>query len=75
MPGPQDGTGRAPVADWWLVKVCLGDDETEAAAAPATTTDKARTRTSSFIIGYPSLRNLEEDVGSDSTSMLVQNEP
>jgi hypothetical protein len=36
----------------------LGVEETETAAAPATTTDRTRTRKASFILGYPSLKKL-----------------
>jgi len=46
------------VADWWLAKVCFGLEETEAAAAPATTTDRTKTRKASFILGYPSQKIL-----------------
>ena len=53
MPGPQVGTGSPAVADWWLENVCFGVEETEAAAAPATTTESTKTRKASFIIGYP----------------------
>jgi hypothetical protein len=58
IPGPQDGTGSPAVADWWLAKVCFGLEETEAAAAPATTTDRTKTRKASFILGYPSQKIL-----------------
>jgi len=60
MPGPQRGTGRAAVADWWLATTCLGVDETEAAAAAATTTESRRARIASFIVGYPSRKSLEK---------------
>jgi hypothetical protein len=56
MPGPQVGTGSPEVADWWLESICFEDEETEAAAAPATTTDRTKTRNASFIFGYPSLK-------------------
>jgi hypothetical protein len=58
MPGPQVGVGNPAVADWWLAKVCFGVEETEAAAAPATTTDRTKTRKASFILGYPSQKIL-----------------
>jgi len=57
-PGPQEGTGKPAVADWWLEKARFGVEETEAAAAPATTTDRTKTRMASFIIGYPSQKSL-----------------
>jgi hypothetical protein len=57
MPGPQTGTGSAAAAAWWLTNECFGVEVTEAAAAPATTTDRTTTRKASFIIGYPSLEN------------------
>lgn len=49
MFGPQPGTGRVDVADWWLGSACVVEDENEAAAAPATTTDSAKMRMASFI--------------------------
>ncbi len=63
MPGPQTGTGKPAVADWWLENVCFGVEETEAAAAPATTTDRTRTRKASFIIGYPTEKSLQNFLG------------
>jgi len=54
MPGPQQGAGRLAVADWWLGMAGVFDD-TEAAATPATTTNRAATRSASFILGNPSL--------------------
>ena len=60
MPGPQVGTGSPAVADWWLTKECFGVEETETAAAPATTTDRTKTRKASFIIGYPSQKELQK---------------
>ena len=53
IPGPQRGTGSPAVAAWWLGTMCLGLEDTEAAAAPATTTESTRTRKASFITGYP----------------------
>jgi len=50
-PGPQAGTGRAAVADWWLAGTRGVEDETVAAAAPANTTDSAKMRIASFMIG------------------------
>jgi hypothetical protein len=46
------------VADWWLEIIFKVDDEKEAAAAPANTTDKARMRMASFIVSGP-LQNLD----------------
>ena len=57
MPGPHVGTGRPAVADWWLGSICFGLEETEAAAAPATTTERTKTRKASFIVGYPSRKD------------------
>jgi hypothetical protein len=34
--------------------MCFGLEETEAAAAPATTAESTKTRKASFIVGYPS---------------------
>jgi len=57
MPGPQVGVGSPAVADWWLEIICFGLDETEAAAAPATTTDRTIKRNASFMFGYPSQKS------------------
>lgn len=62
MPGPQVGTGSPAVADWWLEKERFGVEETEAAAAPATTTDRTKTRNASFIIGYPLRKSLTQKI-------------
>ena len=40
--------------------MCFGLEETEAAAAPATTTERTMTRKASFIVGYPSLKDLNK---------------
>jgi hypothetical protein len=47
------------VADWWLVKTLVVEDV--AAAAPATTTNKAKMRIASFIVGNPSRTRLARD--------------
>ena len=62
MPGPQVGVGNPEVAERWLATTCLGDEETEAAAMPATTTQKAKTRNASFIISYPLRKNLDKGI-------------
>jgi hypothetical protein len=62
MPGPQPGTGKPEVAERWLAIACLGAEEKEAAAAPATTTERIRTWNASFIVSYPSLENLTQSV-------------
>lgn len=48
----QSGIGFAAVADWWLGMAVLLEGETAAAAAPATTTERAKMRTTSFINDY-----------------------
>jgi hypothetical protein len=53
MPGPQVGIGMLSVADWWLRTTCIGEEEKEAAAAPAITTDRAKMRTTSFMMSNP----------------------
>jgi hypothetical protein len=42
--------GKRDVADWWLARGLVEADDSEAAAKPATTTRRARTRTMSFIV-------------------------
>jgi hypothetical protein len=54
IPGPQTGIGTLAVADWWLGMAGLVVDETEAAATPAKTTERAKMRMASFIVGNPS---------------------
>jgi hypothetical protein len=41
--------GKLSVADWWLPMERVVEEETEAAAAPAMTTDRAKMRTASFM--------------------------
>jgi hypothetical protein len=53
-PGAQSGTGTLAVADWELTNVCGVDEETEAAATPAKTIDRAAMRMASFMFGNPS---------------------
>jgi hypothetical protein len=60
MPGPHVGVGSPAVADWWLKNEWFGFEETEAAAAPATTTDRTKTRKASFIFSYPSQKWLQK---------------
>jgi hypothetical protein len=52
MYGPQPGIGMLADADWWLAITVLWEGETAAAAAPATTTDRAITRMASFMIFF-----------------------
>jgi hypothetical protein len=56
--GPQPGPGKPAVADWWLGMATVL--EVEAAAAPATTTNRAKMRMVSFIVGNPSRIGLAE---------------
>jgi len=51
-PGAQSGIGLLAVAAWWLGSARL-EEETEAAATPTKTTDRAKMRTASFMIGNP----------------------
>jgi hypothetical protein len=48
------------VADWWLGRTRALLEEREAAAAPAKTTDMAKMRIASFIVGYPLEMNCQE---------------
>jgi hypothetical protein len=41
------------VADWWLGTMVVVLGATAAAATPATTTDRAKTRRASFMAGNP----------------------
>jgi hypothetical protein len=43
--------GLLAVADWWVAKVRVDELETEAAATPANTTERATMRMASFMIG------------------------
>ena len=52
-PGAQSGTGLLAVADWWLGRMRLDEDETEAAATPTRTIERAKMRIASFMIGNP----------------------
>jgi hypothetical protein len=47
--GLQTGIGLLTVADWWLAMPWVVEEDTEAAAAPTKTMDKAMTRMASFI--------------------------
>lgn len=51
--GREFGVGKLAVADWWLARTRALLEETEAAAAPAKTTDMAKMRMASFMIGNP----------------------
>ena len=48
--GPQPGIGRLAVADWWLVIAFAEAGDLTAAAAPATTTVRAKMRMTSFMV-------------------------
>jgi hypothetical protein len=52
MPGPQVGTGSPAVADWWLAMAVEVEEERPAAAAPAMTRERAKMRTTSFMISF-----------------------
>ena len=49
--GSHTGIGILSVADWWLEMGFVVEEETEAAAAPAKTMDRAMMRIVSFIVG------------------------
>jgi hypothetical protein len=52
---PHPGPGIVAVADWWLGRTTVDVlDVVAAAATPATTTDRAKIRIASFIVGTPS---------------------
>jgi len=50
-PGPHIGVGRSAVADWRLAITRVVEEETDAAATPAKTIDRAKMRIASFIFG------------------------
>jgi hypothetical protein len=50
-PGAQSGIGLVAVADWWLGRTRAEECETEAAATPTRTTESAKRRMASFIVG------------------------
>jgi hypothetical protein len=54
MRAPHPGDGTLAVADWWLGTMGAVLGVTAAAAAPATTTDRAKMRITCFIVGNPS---------------------
>jgi hypothetical protein len=54
MCGPHIGSGILSVADWWLGMAGALLDVVAAAATPATTTDSAKMRIASFIVGNSS---------------------
>jgi hypothetical protein len=41
------------VADWWLAMTRLEEEDTDAAATPTRTTERAKMRMASFIFGNP----------------------
>jgi hypothetical protein len=63
MVGLQTGPGICAVADWLEMPRGV-DEDMEAAAAPATTTDKAKIRMASFMIDYPCKLELTEKASS-----------
>jgi hypothetical protein len=52
------GVGRLAVADWWLVMAFVETGDLTAAVAPATTTIRAKMRTTSFMGNYLFAENL-----------------
>jgi hypothetical protein len=50
-PGPHCGIGIVAVADWWLGRTGAFLDVVAAAATPPTTTERAKMRMASFIVG------------------------
>ncbi len=54
MRGPHVGVGKLAVADRWLEIAGMVLGEVAAAAAPATTTDRAKIRIASFMMSNPS---------------------
>jgi hypothetical protein len=53
MRDPHSGVGTLAVADWWFGTAGAFLGVTAAAAAPATTTDRAKMRITCFIVGNP----------------------
>ena len=53
-PGAHSGTGILAVADCEAAMVCVVVEETDAAATPAKTMERAAMRIASFMVGNPS---------------------
>jgi hypothetical protein len=71
IPGPQRGTGISEVVAWWLGRMRALEDETEAAAAPATTTDRAKMRIASFIVSNLTVINLVRNPTSSQGFIVI----
>jgi hypothetical protein len=69
MPGPHVGIGNVAEGDWWLGKRGAFFGVTAAAATPATTTDKAKMRIASFILGYLVLSKAWTECGRATSSV------
>jgi hypothetical protein len=50
IPGPHSGTGLLAVADWWLGRARADEFDTEAAATPTKTIERAIMRMASFMM-------------------------
>jgi hypothetical protein len=50
-PGAHSGIGSVAVADWWLANGLDVEEETDAAATPAKTTDSAKIRMAILMVG------------------------
>jgi hypothetical protein len=50
-PGAQSGIGSVAVADWWLANGLGVEEETDAAATPAKTIERAKMRMANLMVG------------------------
>ncbi len=73
MFGPHCGTGMFAVADIWLEMAGMVLGEVAAAAAPATTTDRAKMRMASDMIDNLYEIEIDKSAGSRQDEMLEQN--
>jgi hypothetical protein len=72
MRGPQVGIGMLPVADRWLERAGALLGENPAAAMPATTTERAKMRMTSFMVSNPFSKLIDREGILPNTKMLVQ---
>jgi hypothetical protein len=71
-PGAQVGIGLLAVMAWWLGCIAREWDETDAAATPTKTTERAMMRIASFMVGNPFLIwNLQKRALLHASTLVV----